>query len=97
MKSYLKSGIAATLLASAAFAGSAFAQSTVYGDRFDNRPSLNTERQNLDEGRYVDPMSTGSIDGGSQMMWRSQGPADTYIDGSQDRGDFYEGALRPQD
>jgi Protein of unknown function (DUF680). len=89
MKTYLTSGIAAAVIASATFAGSAFAQSTQYEPYAESPPSVDDTR--------VDTMSTGSINGDSTWMVRRNNMADTNIDGSQDRGDYYEGALRPTD
>ena len=87
MKKYITSGIAAAILASAAFVGTASAQSMY--DTNANSP------RNVDDGRQVDTMSTGSI---YNNDWRMQnGNASTDIDGSQDRGDYYDGAVRPQD
>lgn len=87
MKMSLKTGIAAALIASATFAGGAVAQD-MYGNTQGRAP-------NIDDSQ-VDSMSTGSIRGNG-MFYNSPGAADTNIDGSQDRGDYYDGVLRPQD
>ncbi|CAD7026836.1 hypothetical protein REJC140_02424 [Pseudorhizobium endolithicum] len=87
MKTYLTSGIAAAVIASATFAGSALAQSTQYEPYAESPPSLDDTR--------VDTMSTGSINGDQTWMMRSQNMGDTTVDRSQDTGDYYEGALRP--
>lgn len=85
MKTYLTSGFAAALIASATFAGSAFAQ-TQYEPYAESPP-------NLDDSQ-VDTMSTGSIE--TNRVWMNNGTmSDTDVDNSQDPGDFYEGALRP--
>ncbi|MGW9231167.1 hypothetical protein ACWGPT_09895 [Pseudorhizobium sp. NPDC055634] len=88
MKTSLTSGFVAAVIASTAFAGAAFAQSAQYEPYAESPPSL-------DDGR-VDTMSTGSIHGDNWRV-RAHNMADTKVDGSQDTGDYYDGALRPTD
>jgi hypothetical protein len=83
MKTYIKSGFAAALIASAAFAGSAMAQSTQYQPYAESPQSL--------DDTNVDRSTTGSIYPNTRMGSMSN----TGIDNSQDRGDYYEGAQRP--
>ena len=86
MKTYLKSGFAAALIASATFAGAAMAQSTQYQPYAESPPNL--------DDTSVDRTTTGSIY--SNDVWMNRGTmANTDIDNSQDRGDYYEGAMRP--
>ncbi|KEQ04239.1 hypothetical protein [Pseudorhizobium pelagicum] len=83
MHKSLASAIAATVIASAIFAGSAMAQSTQY------QSDVGSQR-NLDNSN-VERSATGSIYPDARMGEMSN----TDIDNSQDRGDYYEGALRP--
>ena len=83
MKTYIKTGFTAALIASATFAGSAMAQSTQY------QSDVGSQR-NLDNSN-VERSATGSIYPDARMGEMSN----TDIDNSQDRGDYYEGALRP--
>ncbi|WP_395517225.1 hypothetical protein [Pseudorhizobium flavum] len=87
MKTSLTTGFVAALIASSAIAGSALAQSTQYEPYAESPPSL--------DDTQVDTMSTGSINGDRNWMIRDRNMANTDIDGTQDRGDYYEGALRP--
>jgi len=85
MKTYLTSGFAAALIASATFAGGAMAQSTQYQPYAESPPNL--------DDTSVDRTTTGSI---YPMNGMNRGTmSNTDIDNSQDRGDYYEGALRP--
>lgn len=95
MKTYLTSGIAALIISG--FAGAAAAQDYYLYDP-EGQPTANP--QNLDDNpdANVDRMPTGSIyqyDRGT--TWLNNNGADTYIDGSQDSGDYYDGVMRPQD
>lgn len=96
MKTYLTSGIAAALVASAALVGPAGAQD--YGQDSSQDYMMTAPRQgdapNLDD-TSVDRMPTGSILP-TRPSINNEG-ADTDIDNSQDSGDFYNGVLRPQD
>lgn len=87
MKTYLTSGFATALIVSAAFGGTALAQSPQYEPYAESPPSV--------DDRQVDVMSTGSINGDSRYMLRGPNMSDTYVDGSQDTGDYYDGAMRP--
>lgn len=84
MKTYLTSGIAAALIASAAYVVPAAAQDTMM---YNTMPRQG-DAANLDD-TDVDTTTTGSI--------RTYNGSDTYIDKSQDTGDYYEGVVRPQD
>lgn len=86
MTTYLKSGFAAAIIASTALAGSAYAQTVQYEPYAESPPSIDDTR--------IDTMTTRSIY--PSTGWSSANiMADTYIDGSQDTGDFYDGAMRP--
>jgi hypothetical protein len=87
MKTYLASGFAAAVIASATFAGSASAQSTQYEPYAESPPSI--------DDSSVDTTTTGSIYPDNQFMTGSGNMADTGVDGSQDTGDYYEGVSRP--
>lgn len=87
MKTYLTSGFAAALIASATFGGTALAQSTQYDPYAESPPAVDDSQ--------VDTMSTGSINGDSRYMVGGPNMSDTYVDGSQDTGDYYSGAMRP--
>ena len=83
MNTYIKTGFAAALIASATFAGSAMAQSTQYQPYAESSPNL--------DDTSVDRSTTGSIYPDVRVGTMSN----TDIDNSQDRGDYYEGAQRP--
>jgi len=87
MKTYLASGFATALIASAAFGGTALAQSAQYEPYAESPPAVDDSQ--------VDMMSTGSINGNSRYILGGPNMSDTYVDGSQDTGDYYDGAMRP--
>ncbi|MFB9951281.1 hypothetical protein ACFFP0_20735 [Rhizobium puerariae] len=91
MKTYLTSGIAAALIASAAFVGFASAQD--YNQDYPMMAPRQGDAPNLDD-TSVDRMPTGSIRPLPPSL--SNEGADTDIDNSQDPGDYYTGVARPQ-
>ena len=89
MKMSLKTGIAAALIASATFAGGAVAQD-MYGNTQGRAP-------NLDQNEAVDTMSTGSVRNDNGYRYGNNSSVGAGIYSSPNRGDYYEGVLRPQD
>lgn len=90
MKNYLTSA-AIALIAATSFAGVAAAQNAVYsepGALPSSPPSVKQSR-----GHDVDTMSTGSIYSPGFSQDSLYGNED--LDGAQDEGDYYDGALRP--
>ena len=92
MKSYIPTTIAA-LIVSAGFAGAASAQDAVYS-RSDSLP-MSPPSVEQSRGQNVDTMSTGSIIRYDNSMSDMSGAGNADRDGSQDTGDYYDGALRP--
>ena len=86
MKTYIKTGFTAALIASATFAGSAMAQSTQYQPYADSPSAV--------DDTTVDRSTTGSIYPFNQGMTRSN-MSSSNIDNSTDTGDYYEGAMPP--
>ncbi len=90
MKRYIPATIAALMVTG--IAGIASAQDAVYSspDALPmSPPSVEQSR-----GQDVDRMSTGSIMR-YDSIYNNTGSGNADLDGSQDSGDYYDGALRP--